>query len=636
MNTNQTQAFEQVRREVLDLRHQLGGLAAALDTLAASLAAAEVVGGAARGADTQLRHSNVRGEVPRELQGCVSAPPTSPAAAPTSPVPVPAQVGPRRPPRPARPRRKVSLAEVFAIAGSAVTLIGVALVLMLPQDGVLGPVGRTAIGLTLAVVALVAALWQRRADAENLGAQALMATAIASTFLCLVALTLVFTGPSGAPMLPTVPGLVLAGLVSVGGLLIARAWNSQWLAVLAVLGALLLAPALRETMLDAMWGLAFMVVMTVGTGFLQRGKGWTGLLLARVLPTSVHFVAVTAATLFGPPPGEATVVGVVLAALLAAASLPLAVLHQSGKRSEAVLGATSMVALSAPLLLAAWSADRWLSTVACLAVGVLFTVAGAFRARFGSLVASAAVPLGATLLAFAALIALDGNYQGYLWWGMALAYLAVAERSASKVVASVGGVLAAIGFFAWVEQLPVLVTPNAVDRFAATGVERVVESVLGLAVAVLLLRVHGALHAQWRAAARYGALGGAMLFESAAIVLAGTLIGRAAGDQASGFQVAHGVVTVTWMVLCVVLLALGLRRTEDAHTAVRMAATVAAAAVAKLFLFDLATLPGLARALAFLGVGVLLLAVGTWYYRQLSRARHEAPEEVVPEPVAIP
>ena len=48
------------------------------------------------------------------------------------------------------------------------------------------------------------------------------------------------------------------------------------------------------------------------------------------------------------------------------------------------------------------------------------------------------------------------------------------------------------------------------------------------------------------------------------------------------------------------------------------------AAVAKLFLFDLATLPGLVRALAFIAVGVLLLVIGTWYYRQLDRVRRAA------------
>jgi uncharacterized membrane protein len=70
---------------------------------------------------------------------------------------------------------------------------------------------------------------------------------------------------------------------------------------------------------------------------------------------------------------------------------------------------------------------------------------------------------------------------------------------------------------------------------------------------------------------------------------------------------------------------LGLRPDRDGPAALRVGLVLAIAAVAKLFLFDLATLPGLVRALAFIAVGVLLLATGTWYYRQLERVRRDEP-----------
>jgi uncharacterized membrane protein len=110
-------------------------------------------------------------------------------------------------------------------------------------------------------------------------------------------------------------------------------------------------------------------------------------------------------------------------------------------------------------------------------------------------------------------------------------------------------------------------------------------------------------------------------FGSVAIVHAGAEIGRLLAQPTAGFQGAHAMVTVTWLVLCVVLLRLGLRPDRDGPVAVRLALILAVAAVAKLFLFDLATLPGLVRALAFMAVGVLLLVIGTWYYRQLDRVR---------------
>ena len=106
-----------------------------------------------------------------------------------------------------------------------------------------------------------------------------------------------------------------------------------------------------------------------------------------------------------------------------------------------------------------------------------------------------------------------------------------------------------------------------------------------------------------------------VIFGSVAIVLLGAEVGRLLARPTAGFQAAHALVTLTWLVLCVVLLRLGLQRGPDASVAVRLALGLAVAAVAKLFLFDLATLPGLVRALAFIAVGVLLLVIGTWYYR---------------------
>lgn len=118
-----------------------------------------------------------------------------------------------------------------------------------------------------------------------------------------------------------------------------------------------------------------------------------------------------------------------------------------------------------------------------------------------------------------------------------------------------------------------------------------------------------------------------MAFGSVPIVLAGAEIGRLLARPTEGFQTAHALVTVTWLVVCVVLLRLGLRPDRDGPVAVRLALVLAVASVAKLILFDLATLPGLVRALAFLAVGVLLLVIGTWHYRQLDRVRRTQPLE---------
>jgi hypothetical protein len=69
-----------------------------------------------------------------------------------------------------------------------------------------------------------------------------MATGFASAYLCVLAVTVLFERPDGRGLLSDPVGLMLAGLISIGGLWIARRWDSQWLGVLAVLGS----PELRN------------------------------------------------------------------------------------------------------------------------------------------------------------------------------------------------------------------------------------------------------------------------------------------------------------------------------------------------------------------------------------------------------
>ena len=102
-----------------------------------------------------------------------------------------------------------------------------------------------------------------------------------------------------------------------------------------------------------------------------------------------------------------------------------------------------------------------------------------------------------------------------------------------------------------------------------------------------------------------------------------------ASPSRAGFVAGHAVVTVSWVVVALVLLARGVRR-----PALRVAGLVlVAAAVAKLLLFDLVALDGLARVAAFLGAGLLLLAAGTRYARLIAEAEDaETEHEPAPRP----
>lgn len=84
----------------------------------------------------------------------------------------------------------------------------------------------------------------------------------------------------------------------------------------------------------------------------------------------------------------------------------------------------------------------------------------------------------------------------------------------------------------------------------------------------------------------------------------------------TGFFTGHVVVTVSWTVAALVLLARGLRSAP-----IRAAGlSLVGAAVAKLVLFDLSALDGVARVAAFLGAGLVLLTAGTRYARMVAEA----------------
>ena len=109
------------------------------------------------------------------------------------------------------------------------------------------------------------------------------------------------------------------------------------------------------------------------------------------------------------------------------------------------------------------------------------------------------------------------------------------------------------------------------------------------------------------------------LYGAAGVVVNAALL---ISPTSTGFTAGHAVVTVSWTVGALVLLARGLRR-----PALRIAGLVlVAAAVAKLVLFDLVALDGLARVVAFLGAGLVLLAAGTRYARLVAEAEQPPSE----------
>lgn len=548
---------------------------------------------------------------PRPVAPMPPTPPFVPTGAYPRPVPPPTGA----------PRRKVTIAEVFSIVGSAITLLGVAFVLLLPADGFLGQIPRAGIGIGLAIVVVIAALVQHAKEPSNIGSQALLGTGVASAFLSILALSSIFTNGVGQPLLTPWIGITLGGLVSLGGVAVARWWHSQWLAVLAVLGSLVLAPYLGGQ--SALTPMIFMLVMTLVTSAFQHKVDWVVLLIARVLPTVIYFSAVIVLghvwMLVDP------LYSLGLSFVLAAGGLGIAVQHQRGSQTMRAAGVGAMVLMVMPMILALWQPDRYLAGSLAVGIGLVFAVAGLIPQIFVRDVRVAAAPLGATMILLGIARLLDGQYFGYVLFAMAAAYFGIYVVNRFLPIFVIASVASVLGIVDWMPSIVGVFAP-----LSSQGLERVFASLLGLLATLMAMKAVKVLQPRSGVALFYVTWIFAAGFGSVAVIIGGSVIGENIGQQYAGFQTAHAVVTVAWLLISVLLLRLGLRSERYGRASVRLAIAFAAAAVLKLFLFDLSTLPDLVRALAFLAVGLLMLVIGTWYHKQLEKARASAPNPQVP------
>ncbi|MCS3778447.1 DUF2339 domain-containing protein [Tsukamurella ocularis] len=530
-------------------------------------------------------------------------PATAPVPAPQSrhvPPPPPMPFPALAPARPTSARTPVfTVARVLAGAGVLVTLIGIALLLVLAaQAGLLGPTVRVGLGSALAAGLLGAAVWLHRRPGGRIGSVALAATGVAAAYLDTVAVTGVYE------WVPPVVGLTLSGLIALGGLALAQRWRSQWLGIALYAPVYLLAPPLAD---NAYLLGGFTLILAIASIGVCRPAAWAWLHVVRSAGTSLTLAALAlgAGSADALPILGATVLGAVVG-LLAAADP-----EARAGRCWALVSA-GIVAAS-PVLLAMIAVPDWAAAFAALALvaatialgllpgtapavrGVWFGVA-AFAALIGSVLCTPAASLPAVLLALGtgALIA-AGREPSACWAGAAL-----------------GGMGLAVALERYGATTTLL--DEAVRRGAGTAP----------AIAAAALALVFAVTAAWRLLPQVpeetrnlvGVVCGVAALGAATALLAN--LGWAIGG-AEGARWGHGVATVAWITTGAYLL---LQRRHNWGTAGNFAGlALIGGAVAKLFLFDLAALDGAVRVIAFLLVGITLLAVGAAYAARSDRAR---------------
>ncbi|CAM2899299.1 DUF2339 domain-containing protein [Skermania piniformis] len=536
-------------------------------------------------------------------------PPYVPAAHQQPAVPPPMPLQPR-PVVAARPKpepwwqRDGVISRLLAAAGAGVTLIGVALLLVLAaQAGFFGPIPRVIGGGLLAVALVEAGRRVYGRAGGRVGGIALAATGIAAAFLDIVAMTTIYHW-----LTPAV-GLTVALAITAGGVALATHWQTQQLALIVVGGAAALAPVVTGGLSITL--IAFLLVLQIGCIPAQLSNNWPYLHVARTVPVVLALLGGIAAGIIGSSGRQEHVqllTGALLAAIGGVAGAILVTRRHPGDRAASALLAVAVL----PLLVSGSLFDRPFSALAPAATAILLLALAALRPLVWHLRLVALLAGSLALLQTWAAVTDAALFTTSLL-ATALGYAAVAEQTRQRAVAVVAVGFAGLGVlgFVGIATLDALTTPSAAVQHLDSSV--ILAAAVGCAALAALGRAarHTGL-----ITVRFADLGWAVLSAVALyLVTAGTIAAGVAIGGATGFVAGQGIATIAWMTAATLALGYGLRAGRNAHAALVAGLALTAAALAKLFLFDLATLSGLIRVTAFLMVGLLLLGVGTRYAR---------------------
>ncbi|WP_254190291.1 DUF2339 domain-containing protein [Nocardia noduli] len=563
--------------------------------------------------------------------GGMATPPYGPGRSPRWGAPVGPPPGWRPPVPPVRKaavartpwwQREGVISRVLAVAGVGVTLIGVVMLLVLAaQAGYFGPVLRVGAGAVFSAVLVGAGMRVFGRVGGRVGGIALAATGIAGAYLDVVAVTAIYD------WLHPVLGLAVALAVAAGGVALAMEWKSQPLAVLVVAGAAALSPVVTSELML----LGFLIVLQLACAPVQLVRNWPVLHVVRTLPAVLATLGCVAIATFDDPAPDR--VNWLLAAAIAIAVIGLVttVLVVRGRPSDVIASLAFAMATTPLLAMPVLFERRAAVLVAAIYAAVLLALAAAYLSpklravlRIPGHTATVAAIAGAFALLEVCFRVTDVQTAPIALLLVAIGFLGVAGQVRSRVAAALGGAFAALGAFG----LLVSASPNilATQRLAQENLD--ISTVLAavLALAVVAVAVWGIRKLPTMSS---GDTEESMLWIVAAAValyavtVTTVSIGVASG-AADGFVIGHCAATILWMVGATAALLYGLRNLSRSAAVAKVALgsglLVTAAALVKLFLFDLATLDGLVRVAAFLVVGVLLLVVGTRYARAFAEA----------------
>ena len=536
------------------------------------------------------------------------ATPAPPPPEPTAPVarPVRVEQTTRDQPHTESDRPETSFEDllggrILAWLGGLAIVVGVVFFLVIAVDrGWIGVEARVALAFAGSTILLAAGLflYERRGQTE--AAVAAVASALAALYASLTYATAV------QEVIGQEVGLLVAGIVGGAGAAIAVRWRSQFVAALALLGALA-APVLVGGETTGL-SLAFMVVALVATvgALLWQRWGWLALGAFLVSAPQLVYWSWDRDDLLLPLAMLALYWCLfVVAAIGYELRVPIATLRVSSA-SVLLLNAALATALGWTLVDDRGSSQG--ATAWVLGVTVSYVVLGSFgfRRRMSTEIAALLVAVGVGLSGVTLALALDGPALVVGWSAEAVILAWVARRTGEQraLVFSVA-FLGLAALHTLVDEAP---PDSLIDGVADLPVA--VAAVLCVGIAALLVSQLVEL-----VDVRLVLLGVGSVAILYAVSL--TIVDLLQGDAAEPSQSAQVALSMFWGIVALAAIVIGL--VGDVRELRYGGLALLGLSVAKVFAYDLSELDSLYRVLSFIAVGIVLL-VGAYAYQRVRTA----------------
>lgn len=537
--------------------------------------------------------------------------PAATVAAEIAPVDEWEPLPPLAPERTSAPKPPRDLEEILGgrvlgwVGGIAVVIAAVFFVVMAVRNGWIGVDARMALAFaaSAALVAAGAWLYERRGQAQ--AALATVAAGLASLYASDAATTLHYH------LFSSSIGLVVAGVVGAAALAGAARWSSQEIAGIGIVGSLL-APVFVDagTSTSALVFMTIALLAAIGV-VLERRWPWLAAVAYVVsLPQAAAWLDSEHATRLW--------LTLVVAAAFWLLYVVAAIGHELREPTDSLrLSSVSLLLANASITAAGgwWliddaghrlGANAWLFGLvgAHLVLGTLI-----LRSRASRDIALLLYGVGATVLAVALAVALDGPALVAAWSSEAIVLASLSRRTDNPERLVVAGL--ALGGLAAGHVLVYEAPPDSL----AYGLGSIPDAVG--AVALVLAACAGIAFAYREYAEQLG-----WIATTLAVYLASALVVDLAGARMhQSTQTSQLALTGFWAALGFIALVAGLARRKRE---VRLAGLgILGLAVGKVFAVDLAKLDSIWRVGSFLGLGLLLLAAAFAYQRSRAASKGE-------------